>query len=265
MGERGWLKDWTWGLMSSLALMLGQAHASALPELSATERQILQTTGEEKPYAVRLHFLRSNERRHDLFFSALNRLGGGYLGVGADQNYTLAAVAQAELVFLVDIDAEVIRWHKIYAALIPLAESPQSLLKLLHPRAEPTVRSALQARWGAEATELLHSYRYFRGMLSAHLSREQQVSRNGRAATWLSDPVLYARIRELQIGRRVIARVGDLHGEHTLVGLGQAARALNVTVRTVYLSNVEQWFHRVHRWASVPSILHFPSEMSVHV
>ena len=47
----------------------------------------------EKPYNVRLHFLKSNERRHDLFFSALRGIGGGYLGVGADQNFTLAAIA----------------------------------------------------------------------------------------------------------------------------------------------------------------------------
>ncbi|MBL9041069.1 MAG: hypothetical protein JNM83_05685 [Myxococcales bacterium] len=246
MGERGWLIRWKWGLTSALplalALLLGQAHAAALPELSVDQQHILQTTSEEKPYDVRRHFLRSNERRHDLFFSALGRLGGGYLGVGADQNYTLAAVAQAELVFLVDIDAEVIRWHKIYAALIPLAESSQALGKLFHPRAEATVRHALETRWGSESVELWQSYRVYRGMISAHLGRERQISRNGRAATWLSDPVLYGRIRELMTARRVIARVGDLHGERTLLGIGQAARSLQVTMRTIYLSNVEQWF-----------------------
>lgn len=242
MGERGWLIRWKWGLTSALALLLGQAHAAALPELSVDQQHILQTTGEEKPYDVRRHFLRSNERRHDLFFSALGRLGGGYLGVGADQNYTLAAVAQAELIFLVDIDAEVIRWHKIYAALIPLAESSQALGKLFHPRAEATVRHTLESRWGSESVELWQSYRAYRGMISAHLGRERQISRNGRAATWLSDPVLYGRIRELMIARRVIARVGDLHGERTLLGIGQAARSLQVTLRTIYLSNVEQWF-----------------------
>ena len=156
----------------------------------------------------------------------LGRLGGGYLGVGADQNYTLAAVAQAELIFLVDIDAEVIRWHKIYAALIPLAESSQALGMLFHPRAEATVRHALESRWGSESVELWQSYRAYRGMISAHLGRERQISRNGRAATWLSDPVLYGRIRELMTARRVIARVGDLHGERTLLGHRENPRRL---------------------------------------
>ena len=196
MGERGWSIRWMWGLIASVSLLLGQARAAALPELNVGQQQLLQATGEEKPYNVRIHFLKSNERRHDLFFSTLNRLGGGYLGVGSDQNYTLAAVAQAELLFLVDIDAEVIRWHKVYAALIPIAETPQALLKLMHPRAEAAVRSALQARWGSEAAELLQSYRNYRHMIGVHLAREQQVSHNGRAATWMSDPVLYGRIRD---------------------------------------------------------------------
>ncbi len=242
MGERGWSIGWSLGLVASLSLLLEHAHASAQPTLSEQKQQLLQATDEEKPYNVRIHFLRSNERRHDLFFSTLSRIGGGYLGVGADQNYTLAAVAQAELVFLVDIDAEVIRWHKVYAALIPIAESPAALLKLLTVQADGVVQRALTSRWGAEAPELLRSYRTYRFMLGNHLARERLVSRNGKAATWMSDPVLYGRIRELMTSRRVVARVGDLHGERTLVGLGQAARALNVTMRTIYLSNVEQWF-----------------------
>jgi hypothetical protein len=247
MGERGWSIRWSVGIVASLSLLFEHAHASAQPELSEQTQQLLQATEEERPYNVRIHFLRSNERRHDLFFPTLERLGGGYLGVGSDQNYTLAAVAQAELVFLVDIDAEVIRWHKVYAALIPYAVSPKELLKMMTVRADVTVQRALTERWGAEAPELLRSYRTYRFMIGKHLTRELQVSRNGKASTWMSDPTLYGRIRALMIARRVIARVGDLHGERTLIGLGQAARTLNVTMRTIYLSNVEQWFHMVHR------------------
>ena len=261
MGERGWSIGWSLGFVASLSLLFEHAHASAQPALGAHQQQLLQATAEEKPYNVRIHFLRSNERRHDLFFSTLSRIGGGYLGVGADQNYTLAAVAQAELLFLVDIDAEVIRWHRVYAALIPYAESPDALLKLMTVRADATVQRALTERWGAEAPELLRSYRTYRFMIGAHLTREKQVSRNGKAATWMSDPVLYGRIRELMISRRVIARVGDLHGERTLVGLGQAARALNVTMRTIYLSNVEQWFHMVYRDRWIITDIDLPSHI----
>ena len=166
-------------------------------------------------------------------------------------------MANAELVFLVDIDGEVIRWHKIYAALIPVAPSPQDLLKLLQARADAQAKEALAQRWPTEAAELLQSYRNYRHMLGIHLQNEMQVRHNGRPSTWISDPVLYARIRALMIARRVIARVGDLHGERTMLSIGDAAHALHVTIRTVYLSNVEQWFGRVYRLACVPHVLPF--------
>src|SRR5689334_7257886 len=79
--------------LCTLLLAPGRAAAQAsLAPLGESDSQLLQALPEEKPYNVRIHFLRSNERRHDVFFPALRHLGGGYIGVGADQNYTLAAV-----------------------------------------------------------------------------------------------------------------------------------------------------------------------------
>jgi hypothetical protein len=236
------------GLALGLAQGLGQgpgpgaAVADPLPALSEPQQRIIESPGDEKPYNVRLHFLKSNERRHDLFFSSLRGLGGGYLGVGADQNYTLAAIARAELVWLVDIDGDVVQWHKIYAALIPLAASPAELLTLLGGRRDGEVKAALAARWGEEGARLLPTFLRYRGYLLAHLGAERAVMLRGKPVTWVSDPALYQHVRSLMIARRVVPRVGDLHGEATLLGIAQAAKQAGVTLRTVYLSNAEQWF-----------------------
>lgn len=222
------------------------AAAYAEPELRALPQAVrrdIEAPPDEKPYDVRHHFLLSNERRHDLFFSALRGIGGGYLGVGADQNYTLAAVARAEVVWLVDIDGEVVDWHKIYAALIPIAETPEALISLLGGRHDAEVKAALAARWDvAEAERLFPHYQRYRHYLTKHLVGERTIARNGQPVTWMSDLDLYDYVRKLMIERRVVARIGDLHGEKTLLGIAAAARAAKITVRTVYLSNVEQWF-----------------------
>lgn len=235
-----------WLLVVALAKLLlclpSQTQAWAALELNEAQRQALEQIAEERSYPVRRHFLRSNERRHDLFFPALARLGGGYLGVGSDQNYTLAAMAQADFIFLVDIDAEVIRWHKIYAALVPISETPTDLLRLLAPRATQAVKQALSQRWPEQAAELFLSYRNFRHLIYRHLRAEQLVEQNGRAVTWMSSPQLYAHIRDLMRTQRVIARIGDLHGERTLLSIGDSARAVGCHLRVIYLSNVEQWF-----------------------
>lgn len=214
-----------------------------LKALTKTALLGIESPPNEKAYDVHHHFLRSNERRHDLFFSALHGVGGGYLGVGADQNYTLAAVARAEVVWLVDIDGDVVDWHKIYAALIPQAQSPAALLALLSGRHDAQAKAALEARWDStEANRLWPIYLRYRGYLLQHLSGERTVTRRGMPVTWLANPELYAYIHKLMTERRVVARVGDLHGERTLLGIAEAARAGQVALRAIYLSNVEQWF-----------------------
>lgn len=210
--------------------------------LSPTTQNAFDTLPSEKPYAVRLHFLRSNERRHDLFFPSLYGLGAGYLGVGADQNYTLAAIAKADIVWLVDIDGDVIDWHQIYAALIPIAETPISLCALLAGNRDLEVQAALKARWGSAAPQLFTQFLRYRGYILQHLTVERTYRRHGVPVTWLSDPTLYAHIRKLMREHRVFARVGDLHGETTLQAIAAAATKARIPVRTFYLSNVEQWF-----------------------
>ena len=235
------------GVLGVLGLLLVADRRAAaqtqLAPLSAEETQVFQALPEEKPYNVRIHFLRSNERRHDVLFSALRHLGGGYIGVGADQNYTLAAVARAELVWLIDIDGDVVQWHRIYAALIPQAETPADLIALLAAGKEAQVKAALAARWPEdEAKRLWPTFLRYRGLLGSHLRAEREVRQRGRPVTWVSDLELYKHVRALMQARRVFARVGDLHGETMLIAIGAAARRTGHLVRTLYLSNVEQWF-----------------------
>jgi len=239
-----WLRSLFAALVLALPMHSGPAQAEpALRFLPEATQRAIEMPPDEKAYDVRHHFLLSNERRHDLFFSSLRGVGGGYLGVGADQNYTLAAVARAELVWLVDIDGEVVDWHKIYAALIPQAPTPAALLALLDGRHDAEAQAALRARWdSAEATRLWPHYLQYRGYLLRHLVNERQVRRNGVPVTWMSSLELYEHVRKLMSERRIIARIGDLHGERTLLGIAAAARAANITLHAIYLSNVEQWF-----------------------
>lgn len=217
--------------------------APLLPQsLSADQLTMLEALPDEKPYNVRIHFMRSNERRHDLFFKALRGIGGAYIGVGADQNYTLAAVAQAELLLLTDIDGDVVQWHKIYAALIPQAPTPLALCQLLAGERDAVAKAALVERWGPLGLKLWPTFLRYRGMLLSHLQVERKVMRRGSGATWMSNLTLYQHIRGLMQQHRVIAHVGDLHGETTLVNLSSALRQAKVVVRTLYISNVEQWF-----------------------
>ncbi|HEY8378164.1 MAG TPA: hypothetical protein VIK91_16830, partial [Nannocystis sp.] len=76
-----------------------------------------------------IHYVKSNEVRHDVFFPYVAGKGGAYIGVGSDQNYTVAAAAGSELMFLLDIDQSVVDLHRCYEPLIEASPDPRTLFE----------------------------------------------------------------------------------------------------------------------------------------
>src|SRR5262245_11785720 len=97
--------------------------------LTADQIATLRAPGDE-PLEVPIdqHYPRTNEWRLDVLFPELADLGGGFVGVGADQCYTLAAAAHSEYVWLIDHDPVVRDLHLVYGALIPAADSVDAFL-----------------------------------------------------------------------------------------------------------------------------------------
>ena len=213
---------------------------------AATLAQQAGAPADEPTHGVRRHYMWSNERRHDLFFADLAGLGGGYLGVGGDQNYTMAAAAQAQVLWLVDLDVAVVRMHRLYAALLSVAKTPAEFVTLLDPAQQPAVERAVAAYYPkldeAERLAILTVYHAYREDLSLHLHKTADYRWAGRAVTWLGDPALYEHIRKLAAARLIVPRHGDLTGTTTMQAIAQAARAARVPMHVLYLSNAESWF-----------------------
>ncbi|MBP6742367.1 MAG: hypothetical protein KA244_05940 [Deltaproteobacteria bacterium] len=225
------------------------AASAPAPTSAEPSALVVGTPGNEGLHNVRHHYLWSNERRHDLFFADVAELGGGYLGVGGDQNYTLAAAASASVLWLVDLDVMVVRMHRLYAALLATAETPAAFLALLadgSATAAAKVHAAIdsyhQDQPSSERQELRALYAVSRSILLEHLRRTAEYRWAHRSVTWLGDPVLYARMRNLAQKHLIVARLGDLNGSQTLMQIAQAAQAAQVPISVLYLSNAESWF-----------------------
>jgi len=192
---------------------------------------------------VRRHYLWSNERRHDLFFADLRGLGGGYMGVGGDQNYTLAAAAESDVLWLVDLDPAVVYLHRLYAALLPIALQPSDLVALFDKKHRAEVHAAVSAACPAtdEQRAVLEVYHAYRDLLFRHLKDELGRS-HGPRGTWLSDARKYQHMHRLAKERRIVARLGDLTGPSTLQQIAETARKAGVPIHAIYLSNAESWF-----------------------
>jgi hypothetical protein len=190
------------------------------------------------------HYPTSNEWNHQLWFSHVRDLGGAFVGVGADQCYTLAAVQDARFVWLVDFDPLVPLIHRIYNVLVPLSETPDALIaRFSDEQAEAS--TALLREHLANDPELEAIVRAFtrnRDRMHGYLVRVQRNVVGGQPASWLSDPMLYGRIRTLHTARRVVARNGDVTANGALRAVGRAAVQLGLPLRVIYFSNAEQFF-----------------------
>lgn len=218
----------------------------ALTALTAEQRTTMRAGPEDPLTPTPLHYVKSNEVRHDVWFPYIAGKGGAYLGVGSDQNYTLAAVARSELVFLADIDQAVVDLHRNYEVLIEASPDPAALVEKFQPGAtEPSI-ALLTAAYAdlpePERRRLTRSYRNSRETVRVHLERVIKRKQDGEPTSWLSDPILYDHIRALFQADRVRPMAGNLTGPSALKSAGAAARAMGVPVRIIYFSNAEEYF-----------------------
>ncbi|HEY0138754.1 MAG TPA: hypothetical protein VGB85_31935, partial [Nannocystis sp.] len=220
--------------------------ATGLTPLTAEQRATLLAGPEDTLAETPIHYVKSNEVRHDVWFPYVRGVGGAYLGVGSDQNYTIAAAARSELMFLSDIDRSVVDLHRIYEILIESSDTPEALHARFDRAEEETSAALLDSGFAAlpeaERRRLVRLYRNARETVYRHLRHVIKRKRNGEPSSWLSDPVMYDHIRALFQADRVRQMGGDLTGSNSLQTAAAAARALGVPFRVIYFSNAEEYF-----------------------
>jgi len=225
--------------------------------LSEEHRRVLAEIPEERIFGSPVeHFTVSNEYRHDLWFPFLRGLGGAYVGVASDQNYTLIAAARSEFAFLIDLDRQVVDLHGIYAALIADSADPEAFLALMsnkpaaRRRSREVLLGALAGRTSADRARVMGFFDAQREVLSEYLEKVQQ-----QTGSWLADPNAYRYIRAMFNTGRIRVLQGNLAGRKTMAGIAASAQALGKAIHVLYLSNAEEYLFYTDRFASNVSAL----------
>lgn len=222
-----------------------------LTALSEADRATFLAGEADGPIKVEIHYIQSNETRHDLFFPYLapddQPIGGAFIGVGSDQSFTMAAKARSELLFLMDIDYRVVDLHRQYEIFILESETPQALLDLWDRKNRDAAKALLEERLAEKfdakrAARILRGYGINRETVFRHLTRVLARTRDGAPSSWLSDPENYAHIRALYQTGRVRIMHGNLAGQASLRTAAAAAKELGTPMRVLYMSNAEEYF-----------------------
>ncbi|MCB9594749.1 MAG: hypothetical protein H6719_18660 [Sandaracinaceae bacterium] len=184
------------------------------------------------------HYPETNERAHSLYYPVVAGRGGGYLGVGSQQSYSIAAAQGADPIVLVDYDPVVTRLHRALVVLVASCPDVACLRARLRPESEresaAAIATALGDGWSAQRTT--REFRVHRPLLA------RRIDELGREESWVSRDDWYTHIRGLARRGRIIARIADLRGDATLPAVARVARAEGVSFRVVYLSNAEEYF-----------------------
>lgn len=215
------------------------------PPLTEAQRKIVEATQSDKlPEPTWDRYVISNEWRHDIVFPKVAGMGGVYIGVATDQNYTMAAAARAELLVLMDYDSEVVNMHRIYAIFMRECQTAEELRALFtqkntYKAGELLVNSAATKELGAK---LVKTYASHRERVATYLYHVANIRVGQRHPSWLGDPAAYSYIRGLVLNGRFLPVQGDLNGTVALKSIGETARALQLPVHIIYTSNAESFF-----------------------
>lgn len=221
---------------------------AGLTMLTDAQRETLASGEEDPPIPVEIHYVQSNEQRHDLFFPYIDGIGGCAIGVGSDQTFTVAAKARSTVLFMMDIDRRVVDLHLMHRVFILEAETPEENWAFWEAGNAEHAAALLEEKlpaYGLDAATIrrtLRGYAAYRETVYRHLRRVIRRERDGQAVTWLSNPQMYAHIRALYQTGRVRIMQGNLAGEHSMRTAARACENLGETMRVLYMSNAEEYF-----------------------
>ncbi len=188
------------------------------------------------------HYLRSNEFRQEIFLPVLEGKGGGYLGVGSDQNLLFIGWQRPELAWLTDYDDEVVMVNRLH--LLFLRESPTAadFLALWDKGGKARARELIDGAMSGADRRFAHEI-YKIGVWSIRHRLRQLLADLPRRGyrCYLNDPAQYDYVRAMVLEGRIRVMNGNLYGDKALVGVGEAARKLGVPIRAVYMSNAEEY------------------------
>jgi hypothetical protein len=231
-----------------------------LDPLGEAEKTAMWAGEVDTPFDVDIHYIQSNETRHDVWFEYIRDKKGAFVGVGSDQSYTLIGVAKSELVFMIDIDQRVVDLHKAYEVLIEAAETPEAHVAMWDKKNEAStialLEKAFAERGPDESKRLMRNFRASRETVFRHLQRVISRKRDGAGATWLADPEAYAHVRKLWQSDRIRSIPGDLSGAKSMITIGNVLKAIDVPLTVFYMSNAEEYFPYSDQFAA--NVTNFP-------
>ncbi len=192
-----------------------------------------------------IHYVASDESHHHVFKKDLVGLGGTFIGIGTNQNYTMLPWAKPELAIMMDFDQMVVDVHELYRLAFLNASTPKEFMQLWYARSKKTFRRLIKSSCGDDkdkARRLRKAYRYSRSRIVKALKRTKKTQRKSRTNSYLSVQAEYDYIVKMFREDRIVFIRGDLTKDGAMANMGRVLKAHGQIVRVYHPSNAEQYF-----------------------
>lgn len=187
----------------------------------------------------------ANEDENYIFEPYIRNLGGAYVGLAADANYSYIAAARSRVAWLFDYDANILALHRILRTFILESETPEDFVACFsRANREDSLDTLKELFWeDPEIDTIITVYEKNADRLYGRY-RASMFSKKGRENFgWLRVEEHYDYIRMLYRQKRIAIVPGDLRKDKTLQSIGKAAKALRIPVRVYYTSNAEEFWN----------------------
>lgn len=187
-----------------------------------------------------------NESQNYTFAPYVKNLGGGYVGVAADANYSYIAIARSRYVWLMDFDVNINALHRIIRAFILDSETVPAFIARFAKKNHKASLEIIKKYYGDREDHdfIAQVFRNNAVSLMAHYQKSSVPDKKLGEFGWLRFADHYRYIRLLYQQNRIAIVPGDLLKEKSLQSIGKAAKALGVPIRVYYPSNAEEfWFY----------------------
>ena len=252
-------------LSPCFAQVKGPVELAALGDDERAAYQAVEHDPRPKSLTRNSHYVVSDEKDHHLLREPINGIGGAYIGVGTNQNYEFIPWAQSDVVFLLDFDQVIVDLHAVYRLAFEHSADPAAFVKFWSRSNVKTVEALIKQHISTTQKQqaALAAYRMARVATLGKLKRLVRLHKTKRVASYLTSIDQYQYIVKLFRTGRVFRVRGDLTAQKTMRQIGDALKRFNRYLGVIYVSNCEQYFHRLPQ-AYRDNMLRFPvSERSL--
>ncbi|MBV72471.1 MAG: hypothetical protein CMH52_14190 [Myxococcales bacterium] len=259
----------TYGFISpSFAQGTEPVELTTLTALSEDERAAYNAVEHDprpKSLTRNSHYVVSDEKDHYLLKESIKGIGGAYIGVGTNQNYEFIPWSQSDVVFLLDFDQLIVDLHSVYQLAFEHSADPAAFVKFWSRGHVKTVESLISKHISIKQKRqaALAAYKMARVATLGKLKRLVRLHQRKRVTSYLTSLDQYRYIVGLFKAGRVFMVRGDLTAQKTMRQISEALKRFNRYLGVIYVSNCEQYFHKLPKTYRA-NMLRFPvSERSL--